>query len=83
MMYDYKQLSELNTLKHRHDSKGSFVKYSDKLFNNSTSPYLYNNPIMATFLKGLNLLTSLLFDNFNIIKNFKNYMVDKYDYREF
>ena len=36
---------------------------------------------MNSFLNKLQRPISILFDNFNIIKNFKNYNVDKYYYK--
>lgn len=81
MLYKDKQLSELYFLKHRHDSEGPDYDYENNLLDKSLSPYLYENNIMNTFLKKLQRMVSILFDQMNIAKNFKNYMVDKYHYR--
>ena len=58
MLYNKKDLPELNYMKHRHD-----------------------NNLMRTFLKKMQPLVSILFDQMNVIKNFKNYTVDKYYYK--
>ena len=68
-------------MKHRHDSDEDFVDYEKMILDKSISPYLYNNDRMNTFLKSLQRLISIFFDNVNIIKNFKNYTVDKYYYK--
>jgi len=68
-------------MKHRHDSDEDFVDYEKMILDKSISPYLYNNDRMNTFLTKLQRLISIFFDNVNIIKNFKNYTVDKYYYK--
>ncbi len=37
--------------------------------------------MMNSFLKRLQTLAAKLFDQMNIMKNFQNYMVDKYYYK--
>ena len=82
MLYDEQFIPELNTFYHRNDDVNiSYIKYEDKILNKTLSSYLYNNPIMNGFLTMLNGLISLLFDQFNIIRNFKNITVDKYYYK--
>ena len=82
MYYEEQSLPELNYMKHRHDDDVDFVSYEDKILNNTLSPYLFNNTLMSNFLTMLQRPVSILFDNFNIVKNFKNYMVDKYYYKQ-
>jgi hypothetical protein len=77
MLYKRKQLPELYYIKHRHDTDNDFVDYEKNILNKSLSPYMYENNIMNGFLTRLQPLVALLFDQMNIIKNFKNYMVDK------
>lgn len=81
MLYERKQIAELLYMKHRHDTDDTFIKYDGVILDNSTSPYLYNNDIMNGFLKRLQPITSILFDHMNVMKNFKNYIVDKYHYK--
>lgn len=81
MLYDRKQLPEINYLKHRHDDNKEFVDYENMLLDKSLSPYMYENDIMNGYLKRLQKLTSIIFDQMNIVKNFKNYNVDKYYYK--
>jgi hypothetical protein len=82
MLYDRKQLPELNYMKHRHDDDNSYLDYEKEILDRSLSPYMYENDTMNGFLKRLQPLASILFDNMNIMKNFKNFMVDKYHYKQ-
>lgn len=81
MIYEKKQLNELMQMKHRHDTDDNYVKYDEKVLNNSLSPYLYKNEIMREFLNKLQPLSSMMIDHMNVTKNFKNYNVDKYYYK--
>lgn len=81
MLYERKQVPELLYMKHRHDTDDDYIKYDESILDDTTSPYLYNNDIMNSFLKSLQPLVSILFDHMNVIKNLKNYIVDKYDYK--
>ena len=78
MYYEEQHIPELFYMMHRHDSDKDYVDYDKKILDRSLSPYLYNNVRMVTFLDTLKRLVSIFFDNVNIVKNFKNYMVDKY-----
>jgi hypothetical protein len=82
MLYDNKQIPELNFMKHRHDDADNYIYYENVILDKSLSPYMYENDLMNGFLKRLQPLVANLFDNMNIIRNFKNYMVDKYDYKQ-
>lgn len=81
MLYDRKQLPEINYLKHRNDDNNEYVDYESMLLDKSLSPYMYENDTMSGFLKRLQTLTSIIFDQMNIMKNLKNYCVDKYYYK--
>jgi hypothetical protein len=81
MYYEEKSLPELHFMKHRHDDDKNFVNYEDSILDRTISPVLYSNDLMFSFLKKLQRPVSILFDNINIIKNFKNYNVDKYYYK--
>jgi hypothetical protein len=82
MLYDRKQLPELNYMRHRHDDDTNFIYYENVILDKSLSPYMYENDTMNGYLKRLQPLVANLFDHFNTIKNFKNYMVDKYHYKQ-
>jgi hypothetical protein len=82
MLYENKQIPELNFMKHRHDDADNFLYYENVLLDKSLSPYLYENTSMSNFLKKIQPLVAISFDHMNIIKNFKNYMVDKYHYKQ-
>ena len=77
MLYRKKQLPELYYMKHRHDNDNDYVDYENMLLDKTLTPYLYQNSTMSGFLKRLQTLVGLLFDQMNIVKNFKNYIVDK------
>jgi hypothetical protein len=81
MLYDRKQLPEINYMKHRHDDNSEYVDYEKIIIKNTTSSYLYENDLMDGYLTKMQKLASLLFDQMNIMKNLKNYMVDKYYYK--
>ena len=69
-------------MKHRNDTDKDFVDYENTILQKSLSPYIYENDTMNTYLNKLQPLVAMLFDQTNIIKNFKNYMVDKYHYKQ-
>jgi hypothetical protein len=81
MYFEEQHIPELYYMKHRHDSEDDYIDYEKMILDKSLSPFLYNNDRMNFFLKSSQRLISILFDNVNIIKNFKNYMVDKYYYK--
>lgn len=81
MLYERKQLPELYFLKHRHNDNKNVVKYDETVLDKSLSPYIYKNDNNNKFLKMLQPLVSIILDHMNVVKNLKNYIVDKYDYR--
>ena len=82
MLYERKQLPELHHIKHLYDDDTNFIKYDEKILDKSLSPYIFQNDLMNNWLKKMQPLVSILFDQMNIMKNWKNYMVDKYHYRQ-
>lgn len=81
MLYERKQLPEIVYMKHRHDTNNQYVDYEKKILDSSLSPFMYQNDTMNGFLKRMQSLASIMFDQMNIVKNLKNYMVDKYYYK--
>lgn len=81
MLIDRKELPEINYMKHRHDGINEHVNYENIILNKSLSSYMYENDMMNGYLQKIQKLASLLFDQMNIMKNFKNYNVDKYYYK--
>jgi hypothetical protein len=77
MLYKKRQLPELFYIRHRHDNDNDFVDYENKLLDKTLSPYMYQNDTMNGFLKRFQPLLGLLFDQMNVVKNLKNYIVDK------
>lgn len=82
MLHDRKQLPSLRFMKTFHDDSKINFDYEKFILEKSLSPYVYENEVMANFLYRLQPLMSLFFDKMNIIKNWKNYMVDKYHYKQ-
>lgn len=78
MLFEKKDLPELHYLKHRHDDEIFYVDYEKKILDSTLSPYIFKNRLMNSFLTKMQPLTSILFDQMNVMKNFKNFMVDKY-----
>ena len=81
MLYDEKQVSELHFMKHRHDDFEDYVDYEKDILTGKLSPYVFKNDMMNQFLLRMQPLVSKLFDQMNVIKNFQNYVVDKYHYK--
>lgn len=81
MLYDKKELPEIHFMKHLHDDDNDYVDYENNILNKTLSPYIYENDIMAGFLDKLQPLLSILFDQMNIMKNFRNITVDKYYFK--
>lgn len=81
MLYERKQIPELLYMKHRHDTDTDFIKYDEMILDKTTSPYMYKNDMVSGFMKRLQPLVALLLDQMNTVKNFKNYIVDKYNYK--
>lgn len=77
MLYQRKQIKELYDLKHRHDDNDQYVDYENQILDSSLTPYMYKNDMMNSWLKKMQPLISILFDKMNVIKNWKNYIVDK------
>jgi hypothetical protein len=82
MLDDRRQLPELRFMKTFHDKKDVNFDYENNILKKSLSPYIYENKVMANFLYRLQPIMSLLFDQFNLVKNWRNYMVDKYYYKQ-
>ena len=81
MLQEETEIPEVYYMKHRHDDDSDWVDYENNMLDKMLSPYIYENDMMNGFLKRLQPLTGKLFDQINIMKNFKNYIVDKYHYK--
>jgi len=82
MLYNKQYIPELNQFYHMNDDTNkNYVDYETEILNKSLSPYIFNSPIISSFLDKLRLLISLFFDEFNIIKNWRNFTVNKYWYK--
>ena len=81
MLHEEREIPELYYMKHRHDDDKDWIGYENDMLDKMLSPYIYENDMMNGFLKKLQPLTAKLFDQVNIMKNFKNFIVDKYHYK--
>lgn len=81
MLHEEREIPELYYMKHRHDDDKDWIDYENDMLDKMLSPYIYENDMMNGFLKKLQPLTAKLFDQVNIMKNFKNFIVDKYHYK--
>ena len=82
MLFDQQQLPQLRFMKHRHDKIEGYFEYENQILDLSLSPYMYKNDNMNIWLKKMQPLVSIMFDQVNVMRNFKNYMVDKYYYKQ-
>jgi len=81
MLHEEREIPEIYYMKHRHDDDREWTDYENGMLDNMLSPYIYENDMMLPFLKRLQRLTAKLFDQMNVMKNWRNYMVDKYHYK--
>lgn len=81
MLHEEREIPELYYMKHRNDDDTEWTDYENNMLDKMLSPYIYENDMMSMFLKRLQPLTAKMFDQVNIMKNFKNYIVDKYHYK--
>lgn len=77
-LIEKKEIKEIYDLKHRHDNYPKGYDYFSNILKKSLSPFMYENGNMGNFLLKLEPMIANLFDNVNIIRNWKNWYVDKY-----
>jgi hypothetical protein len=78
-LYRDSQLPELYELKHRHDNnENDAFDIENNILKKTLSNFLFNNDTMNEFLLKMQKLYYLWFDQINIIRNLKNWTVDKY-----
>ena len=82
MLIKQKQLNELYFIQHFNDTNDQFVDYEKQILTSSLSSFMLNNDTLNAFIKNIQPLVSLMFDQMNIMKNFQNYIVDKYYYQQ-
>ena len=83
MLYERKELPELHFIKHLHDDDdGKYIKYDETVLEKTLSPHIFLNDNMNEWLTKMQPLVAILFDQMNVMKNFKNYMVDKYHWKQ-
>ena len=73
------QIKELYELKHRNDNLANEpFDIENEILNNTTTPFLYQNNNMANFLDKFKDMLFMMYDNVNILRNLKNFMVNKH-----
>ena len=75
------KLDELYIMKHRNDDDYLYVEYENQIFYKTLSNHIFKNDMMFSFISKLQPLVSTFFDKMNLVKNFRNIMVDKYYYK--
>lgn len=75
---DQKEITELYILKHQYDRYPRGYNYFNNILKKSLSPFMYQNNNMNGFLLRFEPMIAQFFDRFNIIRNWKNWYVDKY-----
>ena len=78
MLRKEKEISELYELKHFHDNYKKGFNYENEILKRTLSPHMYDNDNMANFLNKINKMVYLLYTNFLLVRNLKNFFVDKY-----
>ena len=74
-----RNIPELYDLKHRNDNQeNKAFDIENNILKRSLSPHIFNNSKMNNFLLRFQRLSYLIIDQMFIMKNFKNFMVDKY-----
>lgn len=73
-----KEIKELYELKHRYDNYQTGFNYFDNILKKSLSPFLYENETLRNYLLKLEPIMAHFFDQVNIIRNWRNWYVDKY-----
>lgn len=81
MLHEEREIPELYYMKHRYDDDTEWTDYENNMLDKMLSPYIYENAMMGVYLKRLQPLVAKMFDQVNLMKNFKNYIVDKYHYK--
>lgn len=75
---EQREITEIYQLKHQHDNYPRGFNYFSNILKKSLSPFIYQNNNMNGFLLRLEPMMAHFFDKFNIIRNWKNWYVDKY-----
>jgi hypothetical protein len=81
MLNKERQIEELWDLKHRNDTDRDWVDYEDIILDRTLSPYVFQNDEMKRYLDNIKGIPSRWFDQVNMIKNYKNYIVEKDYYK--
>lgn len=79
MLRRKKHIPELWELEHRNDSYHQKpVDIENNFLKKTLPPFIFENPTMNKFLLRLEKLSYIMFNQIVIMRNFKNFMVDKW-----
>ena len=81
MKYIEKNIPEIYFIKHCHDDNNHYTDYQKNILLKSVSPFIVKSPTMFEFLSYIQKIVSMMFDNVNVIRNYRNYILDKDDFR--
>ena len=73
-----RQIDELYEIKTRHDNYPKGFDYQKEIVNKSLSGFLFFNDNMREFLENIRPSLYHFFDSKHIVRNLKNWYVDKY-----
>ena len=77
-LYKDKQIKELYDMRHRNDNfTDKRLNVEENILKKAIPPFTFQNDIMNGFLLGMQKMAYLLFDHVNVLRNFKNHMVEK------
>ena len=77
-LIEEKEIKELYQLKHHNDDYPKGFNYFSNILKKSLSPFIFKNDNINGFLLRLEPIVAGLFDNVNVIRNWKNWYVDKH-----
>ncbi len=81
MLYKDSKIEVLYKMKHHYDDDKYFIDNENNILTSKVSNNLLDNNKMYTFILSIQKVVYLFYDNVNIIKNWRNYTVDKYHYK--
>jgi hypothetical protein len=81
MLHKEQYESELYWFRHKNTSEPEYVDIENVFIEKTFSPHMVGNDNLFGFISILKKMVVKLFDNHSIIRNFKNYSVNKYFYK--
>ena len=77
-LYKDKQIRELYDIRHRNDDfTDKRIDIENNILKKTIPPFTFYNDNMNEFILKCQKIAYLMFDHVNMLRNFKNYMVEK------